>query len=91
MHFLIYFHFLILINFLKSFDGLNKTTFLAEIIFSSFVLGFLPSLCFLYLISKVPKFEILTFLFFFKFLIIILSKSSKIISKIFLINQVAYK
>ena len=54
-------------KFLKSFDGLNKTTFLSEIIFFLLFLGFLPSLCFLCLISKVPKFEILTFFFFLNF------------------------
>ena len=57
-------------NFLKSFDGLNKTTSLSEIFVSSLVFGFRPILDFFDLIVKVPNFEIFNFFSFFKFLII---------------------
>ena len=40
---------------LNSLEGLNKTTFLSLIIFSSFVLGFLPTRLFLDLIENVPN------------------------------------
>jgi len=61
---------------LKSFDGLNKTTLRSEIIFSSFVLGFLPNLDFFCLIVNVPNLESFKIFSFFKLLIIVWKKSS---------------
>ena len=46
---------------MNSLDGLNNTTDLLEITFSSFVLGFLPILEFFFLIKKVPNFESFNF------------------------------
>ena len=63
-------------SFLNSFEGLNKTTFLADIIFSSFVFGFLPILNFFCLIENVPKLEIFTFFSFLRFDTIIEKNSS---------------
>ena len=51
---------------LNSFEGLNKTTFLSEIIFLSLVLGFRPTLDFFSLILKVPNLESLSFLGYWK-------------------------
>ena len=56
----------LLILFFKNFEGLNKMTFLSEIIACFFVLGFLPNLDFLCLKINVPKFEIFTLPFSFK-------------------------
>ena len=67
------FHSFEFINFLKSFDGLKRITFLSEIIFFSNVLGFLPILLFLYLNINVPKLDIFTLPF--------IISSSKIIDK----------
>jgi hypothetical protein len=43
-------------------EGLKNSFDLFEIIKSSFVFGFLPSLCGVFLVEKVPKFDILTIL-----------------------------
>jgi len=51
----------LLINSLNSFEGLNKTTSLLEIIFVSLVFGFLPILDFFCLTEKVPNFDNLSF------------------------------
>ena len=49
-----------LIFFLINKEGLKVITFLAEILASAMVLGFLPNLSFLLIILKVPNDEIFT-------------------------------
>ena len=70
---------------MNSFEALKIITFLSEIILLSFVLGFLPILCFFFLNKKVPKFAILTFLLliiFFKIISIFIDDLFKTFKKI---------
>ena len=70
-----FYSFLLFINSLNSFDGLNKTTSLLEITFDSFVLGFLPILDFFCLMVKVPNLDNFNFFSFLIFNTIVEKKS----------------
>ena len=60
-------------------EGLNFTTFLQKIFASTFVLGFLPILSFLFKTLKVPKDEILILSYFIISNITVSKKSSTIL------------
>ena len=69
---------------LKYLEALNRTTSLLDMVFCSFVIGFLPILLFFERIEKVPNLDNFNFFLKIKFCVIVLKKSSIKFCEIFL-------